>query len=419
MSFINKIFALCLLAACTQITGGQQRGTHQTAGAKPLHSIETVYSDKPFDASIVALSSHFRGNNAAQIYQLLAKREQALTKREFETTDAHRLRADAEPFKILSGSITQQSTIAFVVNNLEAEYDADQQILAVKAPLDGGILIWNVATFDTGSYVGTNAFGVRAKVESHETNSYQIAIPNYQQFSTLRYFDKAAQESKKVYEERKLRISDEVWELDKHTAFAADFRMDASRAMKAKENLRLLLICRPTSPYTTKSETYSAPTIDYPQSTWTRDYRLNTELLEVWFFDSSTGEVYAKQKRQAPPPTASTESSKQTRLKLADDVDTNRIYKANEVSQKARITYKPEPAYTITARHNQVTDTVVLRVVLEATGKIGSVEMVSGLPFGLSERAIEAARKIKLTPAIKAGQPVSESLVISYPFNLD
>jgi hypothetical protein len=44
--------------------------------------------------------------------------------------------------------------------------------------------------------------------------------------------------------------------------------------------------------------------------------------------------------------------------------------------------------------------------------------VVQGLPDGLTERAIEAARKIKFVPASKEGKYVSMWMQLEYNFNL-
>jgi TonB family protein len=102
----------------------------------------------------------------------------------------------------------------------------------------------------------------------------------------------------------------------------------------------------------------------------------------------------------------------------APAVDTNRVYSNREVSEPARIVSKPKPVYTEDARKNQVQGTVVLRVVLKFDGTIGNVSVVTGLPDGLTERAIAAARNIKFTPAQKDGVPVSVSAQVEYFFSL-
>ena len=98
--------------------------------------------------------------------------------------------------------------------------------------------------------------------------------------------------------------------------------------------------------------------------------------------------------------------------------DYNRIFSGKEVSSKARVLSKPEPQYTEDARKNQITGTVVLRAVFTSGGQVTSIRAVSGLPYGLTERAIAAARQIRFTPATKDGRPVSMYIQLEYNFNL-
>jgi TonB family protein len=94
------------------------------------------------------------------------------------------------------------------------------------------------------------------------------------------------------------------------------------------------------------------------------------------------------------------------------------IYKPSDVTTKAKILGRPEPVYTEQAKENLVSGVVVLRAVFAFDGKVRGIRVVSGLPYGLTLRAIEAARKIKFLPAMLNGQPVSQYIQIEYYFNL-
>lgn len=59
-----------------------------------------------------------------------------------------------------------------------------------------------------------------------------------------------------------------------------------------------------------------------------------------------------------------------------------------------------------------------LRAVFSSSGHVTTIRAVSGLPYGLTERAIEAARRIIFIPAIKDGRYVSQYIQIEYNFNL-
>jgi TonB family protein len=99
-------------------------------------------------------------------------------------------------------------------------------------------------------------------------------------------------------------------------------------------------------------------------------------------------------------------------------VDYTRPFKQNEVTRKALITFKPEPGFTEEARKNNVTGVVRLRAILHASGGVQSISVVKGLPDGLTEKAISAARQIRFTPAEKDGRSVSQYVVLEYNFNI-
>ena len=93
-------------------------------------------------------------------------------------------------------------------------------------------------------------------------------------------------------------------------------------------------------------------------------------------------------------------------------------FTGSQVEQRARLLTKPEPQYTDEARKNQIIGTVRLRVIFSSTGEVVQIRALDTLPFGLTERAIAAARQIKFIPAMKGGQPVSVFMQLEYNFHL-
>lgn len=87
-------------------------------------------------------------------------------------------------------------------------------------------------------------------------------------------------------------------------------------------------------------------------------------------------------------------------------------------SLRPTIVYRERAKYTEEARANKIQGTVVLSVVYTFDGRITDIRVVRGLPDGLSESAIEAAKKIRFQPAVKAGQPVSVRGNIEFNFTL-
>ena len=94
------------------------------------------------------------------------------------------------------------------------------------------------------------------------------------------------------------------------------------------------------------------------------------------------------------------------------------IYSNKEVDLKARITRFFPPEYTEEARRHHVTGVVILKVVLSSIGEVDNVEVISGLPYGLSDKAVEAARKTKFVPAMKGGKYVATWMQMEMNFNL-
>lgn len=93
-------------------------------------------------------------------------------------------------------------------------------------------------------------------------------------------------------------------------------------------------------------------------------------------------------------------------------------FTGRELTQKGRVVSKPEPSYTEEARQAQTTGTVVLRAIFNANGEVTNIRALSGLPHGLTEQAIIAARHIRFIPAIKDGKFVSMFIQLEYNFNL-
>lgn len=102
----------------------------------------------------------------------------------------------------------------------------------------------------------------------------------------------------------------------------------------------------------------------------------------------------------------------------AKETDYNRTFRASETTQKARILAKPEPSYTESARKFGVVGKVRVRIALMSSGTVSGIAVVAQLPHGLTQEAIEAARKIKFEPAIKDGRPVSQYVTVDYNFNI-
>ena len=94
------------------------------------------------------------------------------------------------------------------------------------------------------------------------------------------------------------------------------------------------------------------------------------------------------------------------------------LYRTQELEYKPRIRSKPDPRYTDKARRSGVSGRVIVRAVLCKTGEVTDVELVEGLPDGLSEAAVKAARRIKFEPGRKDDERVSVKVLVEYYFRV-
>jgi TonB family protein len=65
-----------------------------------------------------------------------------------------------------------------------------------------------------------------------------------------------------------------------------------------------------------------------------------------------------------------------------------------------------------------VQGTVILRVTFLASGQVGSISPVKGLPNGLTEQAIAAARSIRFEPAKNNGVAQTVTKQVEYTFSI-
>lgn len=87
-------------------------------------------------------------------------------------------------------------------------------------------------------------------------------------------------------------------------------------------------------------------------------------------------------------------------------------------SHKHFVVLTPKASYTELARQNSYQGTVQLRVTFLATGGIGKVTPITHLPYGLTEQAIYAAKRIVFIPKKVEGVNVSIIQPVEYSFSL-
>jgi TonB family protein len=80
--------------------------------------------------------------------------------------------------------------------------------------------------------------------------------------------------------------------------------------------------------------------------------------------------------------------------------------------------YAPSPPYTEDARKGRVQGIVILEAIIDVMGRVDRVEVLKGLPFGLTESAVEAAAAWTFEPATRNGVPVPVFFNLTIRFSL-
>lgn len=119
-------------------------------------------------------------------------------------------------------------------------------------------------------------------------------------------------------------------------------------------------------------------------------------------------------KRTKKPSVQTTENQVSENSKQTTDSSKSSLFDTPVIIlEKPRATYPSQNAGTICARGK-----VVLRVTFLESGEIGAISVISGMGNGLTDQAVEAAKKIKFEPATKNGKPVTISKPVEYSFTI-
>jgi len=92
-------------------------------------------------------------------------------------------------------------------------------------------------------------------------------------------------------------------------------------------------------------------------------------------------------------------------------------YRPGSGIQPPRLLREVKADYTEEARQRGITGEVVLEIVVRRDGGVGDVRVLHGLGGGLNDRAIQAVRQWRFTPAQRQGAPVDVIVEVSVEFS--
>jgi hypothetical protein len=279
--------AILIVTLLTSIQPRAEVQKRRTQSIQPFHQIE------PFDSSREALPPNYQGFNIETVFKRLSLRSATLSKKEFETTEQHRQRLKKEEsIPVIGSRLTVNDLLAFTITRteIESEYQADKHLLRVaisvgsvqeRAENARGMRSLNLRSnhVDEGSYIATNAFGTRIRVKGRRIDAYELACDNANEFGMSKYLRR---------EQRTLGLTLPT------DSLVIDMDMDTATAIKAKQNLRAIVLVKLISPYTSKATYYDNATFDNPVSYYQVYYYVIARLVEVWLYDVTSGEIYSK-----------------------------------------------------------------------------------------------------------------------------
>jgi len=82
-----------------------------------------------------------------------------------------------------------------------------------------------------------------------------------------------------------------------------------------------------------------------------------------------------------------------------------------------QVTHHPLPKYSNEALEKAVSGQVILQAIFGEDGKVTDIQVLKGLPDGLTERARESLQKTRFEPARKNGKPIPMRAKIVYSFH--
>jgi TonB family protein len=95
-----------------------------------------------------------------------------------------------------------------------------------------------------------------------------------------------------------------------------------------------------------------------------------------------------------------------------------KVLRSSAVDQQAKVVSPIAPDSNEFAQSKGISGRALYRTVIGADGMPAEIAVVRPIGFGLDEKAVEAIQKAKFQPAMKAGQPVAETLDLAVVFRI-
>jgi TonB family protein len=94
------------------------------------------------------------------------------------------------------------------------------------------------------------------------------------------------------------------------------------------------------------------------------------------------------------------------------------VYRPGSGIEPPKLLREVKPVYTDEARVRKLAGEVVLEIVVRQDGSVGDLRVIKGLGGGLNERAVQAVRQWRFSPARRQGTPVDVIVEVAVEFKL-
>ncbi|HEY9231526.1 MAG TPA: TonB family protein [Blastocatellia bacterium] len=111
-------------------------------------------------------------------------------------------------------------------------------------------------------------------------------------------------------------------------------------------------------------------------------------------------------------------ASLKERVTALEAIQEHLTHKGDAAYQRPQLLNRPMPRYTEEARRNHIQGAVRAAMLIDEQGNVTRVVVLTTLGYGLDEQAVQAASRLKFSPATKDGKPVPFWLMVMIEFNL-
>jgi hypothetical protein len=258
--------------------------------------VPVEYGTMPFDITAEQLPRSYGGHNAQTIYNHLQTSMMSgarVSGAEGPDPGMTGPRAGLP----LTGTLTVGSTYAFQVKPADIVYNKHAQTMKVYCQLwtilakgtpdktKSGFRIDYIPQVDN-SYAYTAAEGAKIVIEEVKFREYTAAFENIGEFPV----EKGSPPAKEAKEKPVTSLDDTL----KGETIVTDVPAAKAEAGQLGLNMRLLVVCNLVEPYATSEIVYKKGTPEKPGEYLAQHEYLHVRLLELWFYDASTGKVYMK-----------------------------------------------------------------------------------------------------------------------------